>query len=220
MLKIKIIEKIDTLLEEARNIPPYNDVRFDYLVDHSSFVAFKASCLNFLEKTVTPNNIFYTLSVRCLDSGKKEEIEGIVRILNNFRNDVSEGWLGNLQGIISAEIFSDFLEMASYLLDEYYKDAAAVMVGSVLEEHLRQLCNKNEIEITVEKSGKLKSKTASLLNDELKAKGIYNLLNQKSVTGWLDLRNCAAHGKYNQYELSQVKNMLEGVRCFIISNPS
>jgi hypothetical protein len=30
--------------------------------------------------------------------------------------------------------------MAQHLLEQNYKDAAAVMVGGVLEEHLRQLC--------------------------------------------------------------------------------
>jgi hypothetical protein len=30
--------------------------------------------------------------------------------------------------------------MAEHLLDQKYKDPATVVVGSVLEEHLRQLC--------------------------------------------------------------------------------
>ena len=38
-----------------------------------------------------------------------------------------------------AELFADFLEMADYLLSEGYKDPAAVLGGSMLEEHLRQL---------------------------------------------------------------------------------
>ena len=37
---------------------------------------------------------------------------------------------------------NDFLDMAYHLLENDYKDASAVMIGSVLEEHLRQLCNK------------------------------------------------------------------------------
>ena len=36
------------------------------------------------------------------------------------------------------------LEMAEHLLAADYKDAAAVLGGGVLEEHLRQLCKKQE----------------------------------------------------------------------------
>jgi hypothetical protein len=44
--------------------------------------------------------------------------------------------------------------MAEYLLNESYKDPAAVMTGSVLEEHIRQLCIKNSIPIETIKDGK------------------------------------------------------------------
>ncbi len=37
--------------------------------------------------------------------------------------------------------------MAEYLLKEGYKDPAAVITGSTLEEHLRKLCIKNGIDI-------------------------------------------------------------------------
>jgi hypothetical protein len=43
---------------------------------------------------------------------------------------------------------------------------------------------------------------------------IYNLLVQKSVTAWLDLRNKAAHGHYTTYDTAQVNLMLAGVRDF------
>jgi len=36
-------------------------------------------------------------------------------------------------------------------------------------------------------------------------------LDQKNVTAWLDLRNKAAHGLYDQYNREQVETMLKGV---------
>jgi len=54
------------------------------------------------------------------------------------------------------------------------------------------------------------------MNVDLCRNGVYNTLVQKSVTAWLDLRNNAAHGKYGEYDLSQVKNLLQSVRDFII----
>ena len=109
--------------------------------------------------------------------------------------------------------------MAEYLLEQNYKDPAAVIAGSVLEEHLRQLCDKNGIEIVIKKNGKLKSKKADSLNSDLYRKLSYGILDQKNVTAWLDLRNKAAHGKYDEYTNEQVDLMLRGVSEFICRVP-
>jgi hypothetical protein len=47
-------------------------------------------------------------------------------------------------------LFSDFLELASYLNSEGYKDAAAVICGGVLEGHLRKLSEKLGIAVVAE----------------------------------------------------------------------
>jgi hypothetical protein len=102
-------------------------------------------------------------------------------------------------------------------LEQGYKDPAAVVTGSVLESHLHKLCDKNSIPV-VNPDGS--PKKADKLNAELTAGGAYNLLDQKSVTAWLDLRNKAAHGKYAEYTKDQVALMLENVRNFISRIPA
>ena len=139
-------------------------------------------------------------------------------ILKSIKSELDGGWLFTFKGLVSAEIFSDFLEMAGYLLTEGYKDAAAIMIGSVLEEHLRQLCHKNSINIEEIKSGKPIPKKADLLNSELAGVTVYNKLDQKNVTALLDLRNKAAHGKYEEYNQQQVENMLQTVLEFMTRN--
>ena len=89
------------------------------------------------------------------------------------------------------------------------------MIGSVLEEHLRNLCGKRGISVEIIKDGKPLSKKADLLNSELSASDVYNKLDQKSITSWLDLRNKAAHGKYSDYTKEQVEIMYQGVLNFI-----
>jgi len=105
--------------------------------------------------------------------------------------------------------------MAEHLLSQGYKDPAAVMIGSVLEENLRQLCSNNEIEIEFDKDGILIAKKADRLNSDLAKAEIYTKLDQKAVTMWLDLRNKATHGKYDEYTKDQVELMLHGVTEFL-----
>ena len=111
--------------------------------------------------------------------------------------------------------------MAEHLLSENYKDPAAVVAGSVLEEHLRQLCQKNSIPIeTAKPDGSLVPLKADALNSELARANVYSKLDQKNITAWLDLRNKAAHGKYAEYTEAQVDNMLRAVAEFIGRTPS
>lgn len=107
--------------------------------------------------------------------------------------------------------------MASHLLDEGYKDPAAVMIGGVLEEHLRQLCLKNDIAISTlsQRDNKELPKKADRMNSDLAGAGVYNKLYQKSVISWLDLRNKAAHAEYDEYDILQVRLMEAGVTDFM-----
>ena len=123
----------------------------------------------------------------------------------------------NLKGLISGEIFSDYLEMAEHLLDEGYKDAAAVIIGSSLESHLRQLCSTNSISLESD-SGKGR-KPAQKLNEDLYKDEIYSKTDLKQVEYLLDIRNSAAHGDYDNYDDERVSQMLLGVTSFISNHP-
>jgi hypothetical protein len=142
-------------------------------------------------------------------------LQSVYGILQALRNDYDSGHLQSVVELIHADIFADFLEMADYLLEQGYKDPAAVVTGSVLEEHVRKLCIKHGIPV-VKADGS--PKKADALNADLAAGMVYTKLDQKSVTGWLDLRNKAAHGKYNEYTDGQVSLMLQAVRDFLSRN--
>lgn len=132
-------------------------------------------------------------------------------VLKSLRDAYEQGYLTTIAEIVHADIFSDFLDMAEHLLDQGYKDPAAVLVGGTLEEHLRKLCTKHGIPIVDAKS---QHRKASAMNDDL-AKIAYDKLQQKGVTYWLDLRNKAAHGQYAGYDAKDVQGMLHSVRDFI-----
>ncbi len=138
---------------------------------------------------------------------------GIVQAL---RDDLNAGYIQNLVELAHGEVFADFLEMALHLSDSGYKDAAAVIAGSTLEGHIRELCHKHGISIEeVKKDGSTRPLKTDRLNADLAKAAVYSKLDQKSITAWLDLRNKAAHGKYNEYSADQVILLIEGIRGFI-----
>jgi len=144
----------------------------------------------------------------------------VVGILESLRDALDADYLDTASELIHASVFSDFLEMSQHLLDEGYKDASAVLAGSSLEAHLRQLCDKHGIDTTVTTSSGDKPKKADRMNADLTSGRAYSVLDQKNVTAWLDLRNKAAHGEYDKYNSDQVGLLISGVRDFITRNPA
>ena len=138
-------------------------------------------------------------------------LEREMGVARAFLSDVRNGYLQSFEEFLHGDVFGDYLEMAAHLLDNKYKDAAAVITGSTLEVHIRKLCNKHNI--SVERDGK--ARKTDELNSELVKKSVYSKLDQKNVTAWLDLRNKAAHGHYSEYTKDQVALFLQGVRDFI-----
>ncbi|MDO3696000.1 HEPN domain-containing protein [Wenyingzhuangia sp. chi5] len=195
--------------------------RNDYgnlLADFSMLKSLKTSGLSFILDLFGSEHPYYTEFKNVLRSPYEPNINSAKEIINNIKSEIENGWLTSIKGIVSSEIFSDFLEMADHLLENDYKDPAAVMIGSVLEEHIRQLCISNGIDTTFEKDGKTINLKADRMNSELAKAGVYNKLDQKNVTALLDLRNKAAHGNYSEYDKAQVKLMYDSVFNFITRN--
>jgi hypothetical protein len=141
-------------------------------------------------------------------------------ILEALKADLEAGYLSSMEELIHGEVFGDLLEAAAYLLDEGYKDPAAVLAGCVLEEHLRQLCKKNGIGTEANTKSGIRPKKADLMNSELSNAEVYSKLEQKNITAWLDLRNKAAHGKFDEYVKEQVSIMMFGIRDFVSRVPA
>lgn len=180
------------------------------------FREFETSSLSFIINLYGEKHPYYaSFRNNCKDPYPSHVQKGR-GVLASIKTEIEKGWLIKIKTLVSAEIFSDFLDMARYFLDENYKDPAAVMIGSVLEENLRQIANKNSVDILfVNNKGDTKPKKADTINADLCKAGVYSLLDQKQITAWLDLRNKAAHGEYDKYTLAQVELMYQGVLNFI-----
>jgi hypothetical protein len=169
-----------------------------------------------IERYAPPNSA-YLKQLAALRSDNPSEWWKPGSIFRALRNDYEAGNLRPVLELVHADVFSDFLEMATYLQSEGYKDPAAVIAGTVLESHVRKLCDKHSIS-TVKPTGE--PKKAEAMNSELGTSSIYTKLDQKNVTAWLGLRNQAAHGKYAEYTKEQVALLIQSIRDFITRNPA
>lgn len=146
-----------------------------------------------------------------MHSNHFRHVSDVAGILKAVKSDLESGMLANFKGLAQAEVFADFLEMAEHLLGEGYKDAAAVILGAVLEDSLRKVADANDVSVLGPKGRRL---TIDPINAAVAKQGVYGPLVQKQVTSWANLRNDAAHGHFDKYDESQVKHMLLFVQKF------
>lgn len=126
-------------------------------------------------------------------------------ILRAALEDVEQGHLATIQQLAAGDIFSDFLEQADHLLSNGYSAPAASLAGAVLENGLRSIAQRNNI--TIKSRDNL-----SALNQRLAEAGVHNRLRQKQIAVWIDVRNAADHGHFDDLREPDVAELIRGVR--------
>jgi acetolactate synthase small subunit len=212
--KDAVVEQIDAILKQLRDVVGVTDNSGD-LMGVGGLNVVKTRALATLARLAPAKSPY-------LDPLKSSSWEGEVAIeardaLIALKADVEAGYVETLEALVHAEVFADFLEMAQELQIKGFKDPAAVIAGSVLEEHLRKLAAASGIN---PERGNGSPKKADTINAELAKAQVYNKLQQKQITAWLDLRNKAAHGEYDEYDHQQVTGLIRDVRNFLIKYPA
>jgi len=215
-----LVRRIDELIEMGKKVQStiYSEgQRYpENLVKDASMTGFRSACLSFIERVYGRAHSHYEQFVAKTNANFFSDSERAIAILEAIRLELQGGWLFEIKSLVTSELFSNFLDQADHLLQQGYKDAAAVMISSVLEEHIRQLCLRHSIEMCDIKEGKTVPRKAERLNAELAKASGYSALDAKQVTAWLGLRNSAAHGEYSAYTKEQVRNMSSGIVEFMV----
>jgi hypothetical protein len=206
----QLVAQAQTTLNNARSTQYSGGLALVY----GEWAGLRAASLSFIESTFGRDHSYYSEFDKGVRDSHISSGEHAFGVLTAIRDQIKGGWIETTKGLVTAEVFADFLEMAGHLLDQQYKDPAAVLVGGVLEEHLRQLCGSAGVDVADPST--LTPRKADSLNADLAKAGKYDKGDQKQITAWLDLRNRAAHGKYSEYTKEQVVLMLDGVRNFLL----
>lgn len=213
----RLVNRIGELIASGEEILKTRVRQDEYneYVDAARMKGFRAAGLSFIERVFGNQHSHFTEFKNNTPAVTSKDAEYGIGILRAIKDEIAGDWLFSIKGLVAAEVFADFLEMADHLLDSGYKDPAAITAGSVLEEHMRQLCRRAGIDTDEDRDGKSVPKKADRLNADLAKAEIYSKLDQKQITAWLDLRNLSAHGRYTEYGVDQVRQMLSGVTEFM-----
>jgi hypothetical protein len=208
----RVLARFDTLLADANRLEGTKK-KSDYgvtLVDREMLMGWAAASRALL------NDVFgeahsYTKMFTSKTPDQFDSVEGVVAgrgILSAARTAVAGGWLQKLETMVSADVFSNFLDMAEYLLSEGYTYPAVSLSGAVLEDGLRRIAKIHTV--TISKDDKLNALITKLAQAD-----VYTAVTQKELHTWREIRNSADHGEKDKFDKTQAANMCSGVQHFL-----
>src|ERR687886_179718 len=172
-----LLKRVDRLIAKGVDVLATREYReqLGWFVDHSAAVEWQSQALSFLTTLVGNAHVYTTrFYERTFPTAAPSSIEAGQGILRAVKEDLQEGvLLTGIRNLVSAEIFSDFLDMAKHLHESGYKDPAASLTGAVLEDGLRRIAQSKNV--TVKQTDNLNS-----LNQRLAASEIYTRVQQKA----------------------------------------
>ncbi|WP_328737054.1 hypothetical protein [Streptomyces bobili] len=210
-----MVKQLDELITKAEALMDGHDWTYGTKEDAEANIL--ANRLEAAVTRLTMHGSVYVQQLKPTSRGSsRHRLRHNWQVAITLRDDLNSGWTETVVELVHADTYSDYLEMADALLAKGYKDAAAVITGTSLEVHVRALCVKNGVTTAV--AGK--PKKADTMNADLKKAGVYDGLQQKQITAWMDLRNKAAHGDYDDYDDTQVRLFIDGVQAFLMKYPA
>jgi hypothetical protein len=178
-------------------------------------MVFVVRLITLVETLRGPNHPMTRTLHEIMESMAKNQIEAmkathaVAGISKALVADLEAGLIPDLESRVRSEVEGDLLAQAARLLDDGLKDPAAMLIGAVLEDALRQLSRKR---------GLPDGNSIEAMNEPLRQSGLYGLPQKQQVTAWAAIRNKADHGRFSDYTLPEVRLMHQGVAGFVAAH--
>lgn len=208
-----VLARLDGLIDKGHEVLQgrYQGSDGSLILKSGLYASWRAQALHALTSLLGDSHTYtqaFTKQVDPIARGP-EYVDIGVGIIRSAREDAANGHLfTTMAALLSAEIFSDFLDMAEHLVNTHYAPAAASLTGAVLEDALRRIADSHGISHN-------KGDGLASLNDKCVKAGVYNAIVQREVQLWTGIRNSADHGNFGDVTEAQVQDMHRGVSRFL-----
>jgi len=214
-IKDPIGRRLTELIEQGHAIVgcvlPVNDlydtcVSGAHTADAQSWLSSTANIIRLITRRKGIYSYQLEKCLKCLEPGGWILVRILLQllgILEGLTKDWEAGLLTEIKYLITANDFDSFLDHANEYHTQGKKQEAAVIVSAVLEDTLKNLAEKHNIE----HPGNL-----SPLVDLLKSKGILKPVKARRIKTLIELRNSAFHARCEEFDLKDVAKAIEDTR--------
>lgn len=134
-------------------------------------------------------------------------VKKLLGVIESANNEWEKGLLRNIEYLIAAATFDEFLDHAAVYHKGNKKMESAVLSSSVLEDTVKKICQKNSITTA--------GKSLEELIDALVAANVLTMVKGKRVKSYSGVRNHALHAEWDEFDISDVGNLIKGLRELI-----
>jgi hypothetical protein len=215
------IDELQSEFDRMRERAQHADLSGDG-VPKSEVIAFRIRLRAALDRLVPPGTAYAAEATKLAEAPDRSWAGALVvrymDLLAALRADVEKGYVRRIEETVREAVYDDFLEMAAEIL-EIHPAPAAVVAGSVLEEHVRKLCAANDIDVL---GGDGRPRKFEQLTHELVKSEDVTIREpeRKVLAGWYGQRTEGAHGRYDNVIAEDVPRMIDGIRDFMVRHPA
>ena len=239
-IRTELLVRLDALISEGEKLPMHThtdeaELTFDagsveritsQRADQVPFEEWITSCSAALD-IVIPKNSVLRDKLEKFGNLKNyvEEVDFGRAFLKAVRREFDLGMFDSFFAMIEKAIIFDFVSQAESVFEGNNESKsyipAAVLIGAVLERKLRSMCGALVPPILTTKTrnnGKEELLTMGPIIDALKGRGSFNDTQAAHLRAWATIRNKAAHGHFTEFNVTQVEQMIVGIKNFLDSH--
>lgn len=216
-----IDRRFDELITAGRTLlaqiprSPVDPGEPDYWLPKSRLAEYQqwiASASNLLKVVARKGSHYFTEPDRLM--ARKNDQDGIpssrfaelLGTLTSAKEEWKHGLLREIEYVVAAATFDDFLDHAAAFHRGGKKLEASVLASAVLEDSMKRIASKHG----VSSSGSLDPLVDRLVDAE-----VFTPVKAKRIKAYAGLRNRALHAEWDQFDLKDVGEVIEGVRELI-----
>jgi hypothetical protein len=213
-MKEVIEQRFNELIQQG--IPLTNRAGNDYWIPESSIPLFQtwlSSAVNLIQMVSPKQSYHYIEANRIMkhqhiDQGLPLVVfQRMLGLLTSANEEWKRGILKDIEYIVAAETFDDFLDHAANYHKGNKKIESAIMASAVLEDTIKKISTKNNIDT--------KGVSLEPLVENLVAVGIFNTVKGKRVKAYAGTRNKALHAEWEEFDIRDIGEMIKGIRELI-----
>jgi len=198
-----LLARFDELIDNGKNFSGMNTGSIEF---RAMLNQWQTSSLFLIERTFGKESIYYTKFMETTGYGNLDaQVVNGTLLLIGAQGEVKSGFLYKIERLISNDFFDSINEQAEYLVNNGYKDVAAILGRVVIENTLKEVAKERKISF-------LDDIKLSALNELLWKNGVYEKNIWRLMQGHIDVGNFAAHGEFDKYAEKSVKEMLRWIR--------
>jgi uncharacterized protein YutE (UPF0331/DUF86 family) len=212
-----IEQRFIDLIDEGKSLASRINTKESFVPRGSihSAQAWLASCCNLIGMLAHKESFHFKESNRLMEHElMKMGIHTIIYakmmgLISSTYIEWSKGTLGQIEYIVAAETFDDFLDHSSNYHKANKKIEASILASSVLEDTVKKIATKNNLPI--------KGISLEPLIENLIVAGVFNQVKGKRIKAYAGTRNKALHAEWEEFDIKDVGEMIKGIRELVES---